>query len=71
MLQQVQGIWDNAQKRAEKHGHMRNGLDDRKELGSRLQIRNNATWIGQLGLLDFLKYMGTAARMGTMLGRDT
>lgn len=71
MTSQVRLLWANASKALSKHGHMRADFEEKKELGARLQIRNNATWIGQLGILEFLTYMGTAARLGTMLGRDT
>lgn len=72
LTEQVRGLWGNVDKRLaevglrpdESHG-------PRQELGQQRQIRDNREWLSQLSIVDFLKFMGAGARMGTMLGRDT
>ena len=69
---QVKRLWPKAEKRMQSHGIMQEDrIEDHKEGGSRRQILNNADWLEKLSILDFVKYMGSGARMGTMLGRDT
>lgn len=66
---QVKHLWANAVKCMSRGGQARQELGDGKT--PRRQVLNNAVWMDKLNLVDFLKYVGTGARMGTMLGRDT
>jgi len=63
---QVKGLWDHAEHRINRHGQCKVG-----EVVPKRQVLNNAVWMDKLSLVDFLRFAGTAARMGTMLGRDT
>lgn len=60
---QVQSLWQNLSPL----------LDRRNQTQERgtWQVRNNREWLDGLSIVDFLRYMGMGARMGTMLGRDT
>ncbi|KAK1081618.1 tyrosyl-tRNA synthetase [Friedmanniomyces endolithicus] len=64
MHAQLGQLWSNAQSYGRKHGH------EEASLGKR-QLLNNATWLDQLNVLDFLRTMGNGMRLGAMLGRDT
>ena len=33
------------------------------------EIANNNTWLGKASIIEFLKLVGNATRLGTMLGR--
>lgn len=63
---QVRSLWSNIDPLLAKHG--RGGVEE--ERGT-WQVRNNREWLDGLSIVDFLRYMGMGARMGTMLGRDT
>ncbi|GAB7338443.1 hypothetical protein MBLNU457_4730t2 [Dothideomycetes sp. NU457] len=63
---QVHGLWKNMKHMLERRGE----LGDSHERGT-WQVRNNREWLDGLSIVDFLRYMGMGARMGTMLGRDT
>ncbi|KAK1811587.1 Sterol O-acyltransferase 2 (Sterol-ester synthase 2) [Friedmanniomyces endolithicus] len=64
MHAQLGQLWSNAQLYGRRHGH------EEASLGKR-QLLNNATWLDQLNVLDFLRTMGNGMRLGAMLGRDT
>ncbi|TKA67035.1 hypothetical protein B0A55_09304 [Friedmanniomyces simplex] len=64
MHAQLGQLWSNAHLYGQRHGH------GEEVLGQR-QLLNNATWLGQLNILDFLRTMGNGMRLGAMLGRDT
>ncbi|KAH9843254.1 Tyrosyl-tRNA synthetase C-terminal domain [Teratosphaeria destructans] len=64
MFAQVGKIWDNAVRYGERHGYQQANLGEK-------ELLNNASWLGGLNILDFLKLMGNGMRLGTMLGRDT
>jgi tyrosyl-tRNA synthetase len=44
--------------------------DQSSKEGTR-ELLNNASWLGNLTLMDFLRDMGRGVRIGTLLGRDT
>lgn len=66
-----QGMWSqtgrllqNVRKYAQRHGYQESELGEHKLL-------NNAEWLDNINILDFLKMLGNGMRIGTMLGRDT
>ncbi|KAK5701488.1 tyrosyl-tRNA synthetase [Elasticomyces elasticus] len=61
---QLGRLWTNAKLYGQRHGHA-------KDLLGRMELLNNAAWLNQLNILDFLKMMGDGMRLGAMLGRDT
>lgn len=63
---QVNGLWQNIKPMLQRHSQ----LVDNEERGM-WQVRNNREWLDRLSIVDFLRYMGMGARMGTMLSRDT
>ena len=64
MNAQVGRLWDNAVSYGERHGFQSSST------GSKVLL-NNATWLDNLNILDFLRTMGNGSRLGAMLGRDT
>ena len=65
-------LWTLAEGAMTRHGLMGDReCGFRTELGPQRQVRDNSAWLDELSVVDFLKYMGAGARMGTMLGRDT
>ena len=72
LMQQVRGLWDHAEKALASHRLNSYQTDgSREERGQQTQVKDNREWLNQLSIVDFLKFMGAGARMGTMLGRDT
>jgi len=63
---QVHALWSNLNPLLAKRSQI--GLGE--ERGT-WQVRNNREWLDGLSIVDFLRYMGMGARMGTMLGRET
>lgn len=66
-----QGMWDQTarllksmRKYAQRHGYKEGDMGEHRLL-------NNAEWLDQLNVLDFLKSLGNGMRIGAMLGRDT
>jgi len=72
LTEQVKELWENAEKTLAGHALVTDQTyGSRQELGPQRQVRDNREWLNQLSIVDFLKFMGAGARMGTMLGRDT
>ncbi|KAF2723947.1 hypothetical protein K431DRAFT_263832 [Polychaeton citri CBS 116435] len=67
MSAQMGRLWGNAQEVGRKYG-LRGGAG---EGADKRALLNNAGWLDSLNILDFLKWAGNGARIGTMLGRDT
>jgi tyrosyl-tRNA synthetase len=62
---QIVKIWKNMEKYAERvHGYQRD------RTWKRGLVNNNAWW-GKVTLQEFLGYLGSNIRVGTLLGRDT
>ncbi|KAK5676468.1 tyrosyl-tRNA synthetase [Elasticomyces elasticus] len=61
---QLGRLWKNAKLYGQRHGHAEDALGKR-------ELLNNAAWLDQLNILDFLKTMGNGMRLAAMLGRDT
>lgn len=64
MLNQTYALWKNAVRYAERHGYQNTQIE-------KFKLLENAKWLDQLNILDFLKVLGDGMRLGTMLGRDT
>ena len=64
MFNQMVALWKNATKYAERHGYKDTQI-------GKARLLENAKWLDQLSILDFLKVLGSGMRLGTMLGRDT
>jgi len=64
MYAQLERTWDNAIQYGQRHGY------SSSKSGKR-ELRDNATWLDKLNVLDFLKAMGNGMRLGAMLSRDT
>jgi len=64
MVKQTCGLWVNAMKYAERWGHT-------SSLAGEVRVEENSKWLDGLGILEFLKVLGSGVRVGTMLGRDT
>ncbi|KAK5109097.1 hypothetical protein LTR62_007554 [Meristemomyces frigidus] len=64
MFAQVDRLWDNAGSYGSRHGFAPQGRGQR-------ELLNNATWLDNLQLGDFLQVLGHRTRIGPMLGRDT
>lgn len=64
MYSQVGRIWDNALQYGQRHGYQ-------AEEAGKKELLDNAAWLDNLNILDFLKMMGNGMRLGAMLGRDT
>lgn len=64
MHAQVAQLWQNAIQYGIRHGQGGEGV-------GRKELLNNAQWLDNLNILQFLKLMGNGMRVGTMLGRDT
>ena len=64
----MQGCPENEIMTIRRHGL---GADGEGWREGKRTVLNNADWLDGLGILDFLKWAGTGARIGTMLGRDT
>lgn len=63
MWAQTATLWRRAEAYGKRHGY---GQD-----GGEVEMLNNATWLDNLNVLDFLRVLGNGMRVGTMLGRDT
>lgn len=61
---QTQRLWKNVTKHARRRGNYE------QDAGKHILL-NNACWLQNLSLLDFLKHLGSGVRLGAMLGRDT
>lgn len=61
---QLGGLWENVLRYGQRHG-------DQVESRGRRELLNNAEWLDQLSILDFLRMLGNGMRLGAMLGRDT
>lgn len=61
---QLEGLWENVLRYGERHG-------DQIEGRGRRELLNNAQWLDQLSMLEFLRLLGNGMRLGAMLGRDT
>lgn len=64
MHEQLKRLGVLIEKYADRRGYIR-------QWAWRRSVLNNATWWTNLAANDFLKVMGTAVRIGPMLGRDT
>ena len=65
MHMQLKKLWANMELMAlQKFGY-------KKEWAWKRGLVNNNTWMNKLDVVQFLKILGTGARVGTMLGRDT
>jgi tyrosyl-tRNA synthetase len=64
MFEQTGRLLKSVRRYAERHGYKEEGIGEH-------QLLNNAEWLDQLNILDFLKLLGNGIRIGTMLGRDT
>lgn len=64
MHAQVGRLWQNAIRYGARHAQDVGGV-------GRRELLNNAEWLDNLNILQFLKLMGNGMRVGTMLGRDT
>lgn len=61
---QLKKIWTNVEIQAARHGY-------KKEWAWKRAIVNNNTWWNSLPMLEVLRRIGTAIRIGPMLSRDT
>lgn len=61
---QLGRLWENVLRYGERHG-------DKAADRGRRELLNNAQWLDQLSILDFLRLLGNGMRLGAMLGRDT
>lgn len=64
MFNQTHTLWKNAMRYAQRHGYQDTEIE-------KFRLLENAKWLDQLNILDFLKVLGNGMRLGTMLGRDT
>lgn len=69
---QAKKLWIRAEHRLRAHGLLQADEETPEGiLGPRRRVCNNSEWMQDLSVIDFLQRMGTAARLGPMLGRDT
>ncbi|KAL1638929.1 tyrosyl-tRNA synthetase [Diplodia intermedia] len=61
---QLKKLWVSVERMARKHGYVR-------EWAWRRALMNNNEWLGKLDVVEFLRVMGPAMRLGPMLSRDT
>ncbi|KAF2402742.1 hypothetical protein EJ06DRAFT_472314 [Trichodelitschia bisporula] len=64
MHQQLADLWVKVEALAAKHGFQQQGP-------IRRVVLNNRDWLGSVNIIDFLSEMGSRARLGAMLSRDT
>ncbi|KAK4984176.1 tyrosyl-tRNA synthetase [Elasticomyces elasticus] len=64
MHTQMEKIWTNVEAYARRHGY-------ESDSSWRRELLDNASWINKLGVVEFLRLMGSGMRMGAMLARDT
>ncbi|KAF7846102.1 hypothetical protein BT93_L5252, partial [Corymbia citriodora subsp. variegata] len=64
MYAQLEQLWENAKTMAGRHGGA-------MEETGKLELLNNAQWLDNLNILEFLRVMGNGMRLGALLGRDT
>lgn len=62
MWLQTEKLWQRAEAYGKRHGYVEAG---------EMQMLDNASWLGRLNVISFLKTLGSGVRIGTMLGRDT
>jgi tyrosyl-tRNA synthetase len=65
MHYQLKMIWANV----ERHAKLRYGYEP--QWAWKRELVNNNMWLQKVSILEFLKLVGRANRVGTMLGRDT
>lgn len=61
---QLKSLWVHAEKQANNYGYL-------WEWAWRRGIVNNNEWMNKLPLMEFLQLLGSGARLGKMLGRET
>jgi tyrosyl-tRNA synthetase len=61
---QLKQLWENVEEQARRHGF-------EKEWAWKRAIKNNNTWWNSTPMLEVLRRVGTAIRVGPMLTRDT
>lgn len=62
MWRQTHNLWQSVEAYRKRHGFGE---------GGERQMLDNSNWLNRLKAVEFLSVLGTGARLGTMLGRDT
>ncbi|KKY13332.1 putative tyrosyl-trna mitochondrial precursor (tyrosine-trna ligase) [Diplodia seriata] len=61
---QLKKLWNSVERMGRKHGYVR-------EWAWRRALMNNNEWLNKLDVVEFLRVMGPAMRLGPMLSRET
>lgn len=61
---QLKALWANVEAYSRKYGF-------KPDISNVRGLLNNSHWLGKLGIMDVLREMGPAFRIGWMLSRDS